>query len=147
MPRLDNPEANDTRLPDDDAMTLWDGTRGPAPPQPEFACSLADRRALCVADLLTVNAMIQAQVRNCNAAGIDQLLGMTSKPKIQNTVFNLSDAKRRKLVRDLREHEDVEIEPKLLTQEGWETLIDAIIHRRLLLEWLARYCNLIRLAG
>jgi hypothetical protein len=147
MPRLQNPEATDMRLPDDDAMTLWDGTRGPAPPQPEFAGSLADRRALCVADLLMVNAMIQAQVRSCNPAGIDQLLGMIGKPKIQNTVFNLSDAKRRKLARDLPENEGVEIEPKLLTQEGWETLIDALVHRGLLLEWLARYCNLVQVRG
>jgi hypothetical protein len=123
-------------------MTLWDGTRGPAPPQPEFAGSLADRHALCVADLHATNALIEFQVRSCNDAGIDQLLGMISKPDLRRRVFKLNDRERRRLIRFLHDDEGVEIDPVLLTQEGWETLIDALVHRRILLEWLARHCNL-----
>jgi hypothetical protein len=147
MPRLDNPEATDMHLPADDAVTLWDGTRGPAPPQPEFACSLAERRTRCVAALHATNALIEFQVRSCNDAGIDQLLGMIDKPDLRRRVFGLSDAQRHKLTRFLRKDEEVGIEPKLLTQDGWQCLIDALIHRGLLLEWLARYCNLIQVRG
>jgi hypothetical protein len=41
-----------------------------------------------------VNAMIQAQVRSCNPAGIDQLLGMIGKPDLRRRVFELNDRER-----------------------------------------------------
>jgi hypothetical protein len=47
----------------------------------------------------------------------------------------------------MRDDEGMEIDPILLTQEGWQCLIDALVHRRLLLEWLHRYCNLVQVRG
>jgi hypothetical protein len=147
MPRLEKPEANDIRETAADVVTLWDGTRGPAPPEPLIEATLAERRALCIADLLTINAMIQAQVHGCNDAGIDQLLGMIDKPDLRRRVFKLNDRERSRLTRFLRKDEGVEINPILLTQDGWERLVDALVHRRLLLEWLHKYCNLVQVRG
>jgi hypothetical protein len=120
---------------------LWDGSVGPSPPEPLIECSLAERRAYCIADLRIINAMIESQCRNCNAAGIDQLLGMICKHDIRRQVFALSDPDRRKLARRMREHEDVVVDPALLREEGWLYLMDCFARRRQLLAWLARYCN------
>jgi hypothetical protein len=128
-----------------DTVILWDGSVGPPPPEPQIASSLAERRAACVADLQLISEIIQRLVRNCNAAGVEQLLGMIGKPDVRRSVFSLNAAGRRKLARSLRKHEGVEIDPKLLTEEGWEILVDALVHRRQLLFWLARYCNVFEL--
>jgi hypothetical protein len=134
---------SDRNMSEPPHVRLWDGTIGAVPPEPEIECSLGERRAACIADVQLLNELIQELLRNCDPAGIDNLLGMISKHDTRRTVFGLKTADRHKLARTLREREGVVIDPKLLREDGWEILIDALVHRRALLEWLTRYCNLI----
>jgi hypothetical protein len=120
---------------------LWDGSVGPSPPEPLIECSLAERRALCVADLQMISAVIEAQTRNCNAAGVEQLLGMIAHHDTRRAVFALSDKNRHKLAQYMREREGIEIDAELLRETGWLCLLDCLARRRQLLAWLCRYCN------
>ena len=71
------------------------------------------------------------------------LMSATVAEGVRRTVFNLSARNRRRLARLLRRQEGIKIDPKLLTEGAWECLIDALTHRRQLLFWLTRYCNLV----
>jgi hypothetical protein len=103
--------------------------------------TLGQRRDAAIADVLMISAVIESQTRNCNAAGVEQLLGMIAHHDTRRAVFALSDANRHKLAQYMREHEGIEIDAELLRKDAWLCLMDCLARRRQLLAWLVRYCN------
>lgn len=119
-------------------ITLWDGTVGPPPPEPLIKISLAERRAGCVSDLLTINELIEPLWRGSDPTAIDNLIFADAETR--KVVAATSDDERSTLAQHMRDH-GMRIDPQLLDPERWQCLIDIFRHRANLPTWLTRYCK------
>jgi hypothetical protein len=123
-----------------DDVAFWDGTRGPAAPNPMSAnLSLAERRAACVKDVLMLSDLIEHLTRNSDPEAIDSL--MAADRKTREHIFALTNDDRSLLAQRMLEQEGTRIDPQLLTRDGWHSLTECLAHRATLLLWLHRYCN------
>jgi hypothetical protein len=122
-------------------VRLWDGSIGGVPPEPQVAVSLAERREACAGDVLGISKIIRYLIRNCDAAGVDLLIAMVGKPRLQQRVFTLSAKDRRALARNLLAQEGAKVDALLLREKHWRLLVNAMCTRAELLLWLSRYYN------